>query len=220
MGGAELIPEQAGRVYDRIGRFQDWQRFYEGPATASLIAHADFEHAQSVYELGCGTGAMAVNLLDQHLAPSATYTGVDVSNKMVQHATRRLARFGNRASVQLVNGYPPLPGNAATFDRFISLYVFGLLTESLAHDLLDQARRLLTSNGRLCLVSLTHPTTRPSRALCAAWNQAWRLSPATVGGCRPIDLIDLLDGWHIEHTDTTVAWAVPSQIVTATPQAG
>jgi hypothetical protein len=35
-----LTSEQARRVYDRIGRAQDWQRFYEDAATSALVAQS------------------------------------------------------------------------------------------------------------------------------------------------------------------------------------
>jgi tRNA G46 methylase TrmB len=56
-----LSPEQARRIYDRIGRAQDWQRFYEDAATAELAAHASFGDARAVFELGCGTGRFAAS---------------------------------------------------------------------------------------------------------------------------------------------------------------
>lgn len=219
VAGTTLAPARAGRVYNRIGRIQDWQRFYEGPAVADLVAHADFEHAESVFELGCGTGAMAATLLDRFLPPTAKYVGVDVSTKMVQLSSRRLARFGDRATVHLVNGQPPLPGESGRFDRFVSLYVFDLLAEELARELLDEAKRLLVGDGRLCLAGLTHGTTPASRAVCSLWNGVWRMAPAMVGGCRPVDVLPLLSGWRIEHHASVVAWAIPSQVVVATPRA-
>ena len=216
MSGGTLTPVEAARAYDRIGRIQDWQRFYEGPAVERLLAHADFEHAGSVFELGCGTGAMARTLLDELLPADATYVGVDVSDKMVRLSTERLARFGERATVRQVDGRPPLPGESGHFDRFVALYVFDLLSESLARELLDEAERLLAPDGRLCLVSLSHGTTAPSRVLCSRWNRAWRVAPALLGGCRPIDLLPLLERWDVEHAADLTAWGVPSQVVVAT----
>lgn len=217
MGGGTLTPEQAGRTYDRIGRVQDWQRFYEGPAVEGMLGHADFEHARSVFELGCGTGAMAVTLLDELLPADATYTGVDVSSTMVRLSTDRLARFGARAAVRQVDGRPPLPVESGRFDRFVAVYVFDLLSEPLSRQLLDEAGRLLAPDGRLCLVSLSQGTTVPSRILCSVWNRVWRVAPSLLGGCRPIDLLRLLDGWKVEHNVDLTAWAVPSRVVVATP---
>jgi len=220
VGEPTLTPERAGRVYDRIGRVQDWQSFYESPAVDDLMAHADFEHARRVFELGCGTGSFARTLLDDVLPDDATYSGVDVSSKMVQLASDRLRGFGDRADVHRVDGRPPFPGESGRFDRFVAIYVFDLLSETLARQMLDEARRLLDGGGRLCLVSLTHGTTFPSRVLCSLWNRAWKVTPALVGGCRPIDLDSLLDEWEIDHATVVTAWAVPSQIIVAGPPGG
>ncbi len=213
-----LTPEQVGRVYDRIGRLQDWQSFYEGPAIRDLLAHGGFESASAVFELGCGTGALAERLLTRVLPADAVYLGVDVSARMVELARARLLRFGARATVRPVGGRPPLPGADGRFDRFVAVYVFDLLAEDLAAAMLWDARRLLAPGGRVCLVALAEGGTRASRAACALWNAAWRVAPAATGGCRPIDLLPLLrGGWRISHAATVTAWAITSQIVIASP---
>ena len=58
-----LTTEQAAAVYDRIGRWQDTQAFYEYRAVEDLVRSGDFEQARSVVEVGCGTGALAERLL-------------------------------------------------------------------------------------------------------------------------------------------------------------
>lgn len=58
-----LTAEQARRVYDRIGRVQDTQSFYEDAVTQRLAKLGAFERAGSVFELGCGTGRYADLLL-------------------------------------------------------------------------------------------------------------------------------------------------------------
>jgi SAM-dependent methyltransferase len=217
MDGQALTPEQAGRVYDRIGRLQDWQRFYEGPAIDDLIGHGDFEHVGAVYELGCGTGALAKDLFERYLGADAVYQGVDVSDRMIGLASGRLQPFGGRATVTKVDGHPPLPGEADAYDRFVSVYVFDLLGEELARDLLVEARRLLATDGRVCLVSLTRGVTRVSRVIGSTWSRVWEAAPRLVGGCRPIDLLPMLDGWRIDHTADIVAWGITSQVVVASP---
>ncbi len=59
--------EDAKRFYDRIGAWQDAQ-IYERSALEHLVAHSDFEHASSVFELGCGTGRLAECLFKKHFA--------------------------------------------------------------------------------------------------------------------------------------------------------
>jgi ubiquinone/menaquinone biosynthesis C-methylase UbiE len=88
--GRYLSPEQAAAVYDRVGRWQDTQSFYERPAVDELIRAGQFEVATSVVEVGCGTGALAARLLDAHLPATARYVALEVSATMVGLTQRRL----------------------------------------------------------------------------------------------------------------------------------
>ncbi len=220
MAGRALTPEQAARVYDRIGPLQDWQSFYEGPAIRDLIAHADFGSARAVLELGCGTGALAETLLDRTLPDDATYRALDVSTAMLGLSARRLARFGARVSVRRVTGHPPLPGEDDSTDRFVAVYVLDLLSEELTTAFLDEALRLLRPDGRLCLVSLAPGATVASQLVCAAWNRLWERAPTLVGGCRPVDVRPLLErAWRVDHHRLVTAWGITSQVLVATPLA-
>jgi ubiquinone/menaquinone biosynthesis C-methylase UbiE len=96
-----LDAARARRFYDRIGRWQDTQRFYEDAATARLIRAGEFTRARAVFELGCGTGRFAARLLADELPADARYLAVDVIPVMVRIARRRLARSESRAQVQL-----------------------------------------------------------------------------------------------------------------------
>ena len=58
-----LTRSQAQTFYDRFGRKQDAQAFYEDGALDDLIDHAAFEQVEKVFELGCGTGRFASRLL-------------------------------------------------------------------------------------------------------------------------------------------------------------
>ena len=112
-----LTPQEARSVYNRIGRVQDWQRFYEGPAVKELIARADLDSAQRIFEFGCGTGALARELLERHLGPEATYLAVDISDTMIRLATERLAPWVARCTIQQVDGNLPLPGDDGSCRR-------------------------------------------------------------------------------------------------------
>ncbi|MFQ5668869.1 MAG: class I SAM-dependent methyltransferase, partial [Candidatus Binatia bacterium] len=172
-----LSREQARSFYDRFGAKQDQQGFYENAAIRDLLAHAGFEAAQAVCEVGCGTGRFAETLLEAHLPETARYAGWDVSTTMVDLTRQRLARFAGRAEVFHTDGSPRLPAADATFDRVVSNYVLDLLSLADIRLLLAEAHRLLTQDGRLCLISLTHGITLLSRLVIGVWMRVHRLRP-------------------------------------------
>ena len=182
-----LDPEQVAHTYDRIGRLQDWQAFYEDPATERLITNAGFDDARRVFELGCGTGRFAALLLDRHLPPDGRYVGVDISPRMVQLASARLRPWSDRAEVHLGDSADHLlPDGSA--DRFVANYVVDLLSEEDAREAIAETRRLLAPGGTLCLVSLTQRTGQLHRAgvgrVRSACGAAGRASSVAVGQIR------------------------------------
>ncbi len=208
----------ARRFYDRVGRWQDSQRFYEDAASARLSRFANFAEANAVFELGCGTGRLAAALLAAELPDSARYLGVDVSPEIVRIAGSRLARWASRAEPLLLE--PPaltLPGADGSFDRFVATYVFDLLSQADARALIDEAHRMLAPGGLLALVSLTHGTTPTSRLIAGCWDAVASRWPGLVGGCRPIELGDLLEPemWQVTERDVVTSWGVPSEVVVA-----
>jgi SAM-dependent methyltransferase len=215
-----LSPDQARRVYDRIGPAQDWQRFYEDAATRELVAHGRFDDATAVFELGCGTGRFAARLLAEHLPPAATYLGVDVSPRMVDLASDRLRPWSDRAGARLVDGNGPAPVPAGGVDRFVANYVFDLLTPEATRDALDDARGALAPGGLLCVTGLTSAERGLPRVVSQAWTQVWMRWPALVGGCRPTRVTDALDPaeWDVHDRRVVVAWGIASEAVVAAPR--
>lgn len=215
-----LTVNEARDFYDRFGSKQDRQAFYEDAALRYLVLHGAFEGARAVVEFGCGTGRFAEQLLRQVLPSTASYRGFDLSGTMVSLARTRLAEFGARAEVGRTDGSLRLPIGDGECDRFVSTYVVDLLPAETIYGLLDEAHRLLAVDGRLCLATLTPGYTLLSRAVGFIWKRlhAWR--PETVGGCRPVDLIDFLrDGrWKVLHDSKTVAFGISSQTVVAVPK--
>ena len=213
-----LGAEQARRVYDRIGRLQDTQRFYEDAATSRLAELAELDRARSVLELGCGTGRFAEGLLRDRLGTNARYVGIEISPKMAALARRRLAPWAPRARVELIA--PPgldLPGEGGDLDRFLAAYVFDLLSGEDARALLAEARRLLGDAGLLGVVGLTHGTTATSRLVSRTWEGVSRRWASLLGGCRPIELTELMSesDWRVRHREVVSRFAVPSEVVVA-----
>lgn len=219
-GVTGLSPQAAARVYDRIGRLQDTQAPFERPALDRLVRAGDFARARSVLEVGCGTGSLARRLLAQELPRGSTYTGLDVSTRMVALSRRRVAPWAERARILQVDGSLPLPAADSSADRIIAAYVLDLLDPAYAGRLIEEATRILTPGGRLCLVSLTQGKSRRGRALTRAWRWIWERAPQLVGGCRPIQLARLLEqaNWNVVVDAVIESWSVPSEILVAAAQ--
>lgn len=216
-----LTRDEARRFYDGFGRKQDAQSFYEKRALAVLRARSDFAHALCVVELGCGTGKLAQNLLRTELPNSAKYVGLDLSDTMVGLTTDRTGPFGERARIIQIDGSLPLPLPTASADRFLATYVFDLLAPNEIADMLQEARRILTPGGLLCIAGLTPGTSGLSRWVTHAWEAVHRWRPSLVGGCRPLRMASLLIAAHWDvHFETTVtSVGIASEVVVASPPA-
>jgi ubiquinone/menaquinone biosynthesis C-methylase UbiE len=217
MSDRYLSREQARRVYDRIGRVQDLQAFYERRAIEELLAHADFENAHSVFELGYGTGAFAKRVIDDFLPSTSRYVGIDISPKMQALARRRLGAHHTRTDLRLGDGSLLLPFEGGDFDRFVATYVLDLLSDADIELAFREAERVLTPDGRLCLASLTFGDTPAARLVTRLWLAVWSRRPEIVGGCRPLHLADRLDpgAWTIHHRAVVTTTGISSEVLIA-----
>lgn len=209
-----LTSSQARKFYDSFGKKQDTQAFYEDPALDDLVAHADFEHAKKVFEFGCGTGRFARRLLSEHLPVSSSYLGVDVSETMIEIAGDRIGPWDSRAHVTLSDGAITFPAADESVDRVVSTYVLDLLSEADIRTFMGEAWRVLTPDGKLCLVSLTHGATLPSSLVCALWSAVYRMRASLTGGCRPIRL-DTFSVGSIDYRNVITSFGVPSEVLIA-----
>ncbi len=209
-----LGPAQAASVYDRIGRWQDTQGFYEREAVAAMVGSARLETATSVVEVGCGTGALAASVLGHQLPAEATYLGLDVSGTMVELSRRRLSAFAPRAQVQLVDGHTPWPVPDHTADRVLAAYVLDLFSPEGIDDFFTEAGRILRPAGYIAVTSLSAGTNYPSRLVSGIWTRVWRADPHLIGGCRPVSLEPHLPAtWRRLHDATTTSWGISSRTI-------
>ena len=215
-----LTRQQARDFYDRFGRRQDRQSFYERRPIDRMVELGDFGSAEAVVEFGCGTGAFAQRLMDEELPGNATYAGFDLSETMTKMTRRRLVPYGARVSVTRTDGRPRIPLPPDSCDRFVSNYVLDLLPIGDITRTLDQAYKVLRPDGLLCLTSLTFGTNALSKLTIAAWLAVHSLKPSLVGGCRPISLSDYLGpaSWKVLYSTTVIAFGVPTQVLIAQPR--
>lgn len=137
---------------------------------------------------------------------------------MVALSTARLGRWAKRVEIRLSNGSARIEQPDASFDHFISNYVFDLLPPEYAAGTISEANRILGNNGKLCLVSLGQGGSGVSRVVTGLWSSIWRIKPEVVGGCRPIDLRRLIEPeqWSIEQYETIASFAITSEVLIAT----
>jgi ubiquinone/menaquinone biosynthesis C-methylase UbiE len=217
-----LTHEQASDFYDALGAKQDWQAFFEVPSMRDLIAHAHFEAAHAVVEVGCGTGAFAEQVLAHHLPPQATYLALDSSPMMVGLAQSKLDRFGERVRVQQTDGSLHVDERSGSCDRVVSNYVLDLLSPTDISRLLAEADRLLVADGSLCLISITHGSTPLSRMVTWIWTKLHALQPRLLGGCRPLALGDYVPAahWQMDYSQVITRYGIPSAVLVATKKRG
>ncbi len=207
----------AKRFYDRLGRLQDTQRWYEDRAVAALVRECHLDKARRVGEFGCGTGRLGARLLNETLPPVATYAGLDISETMVALARRALAPWPERALVVRTAGPPVLPVGDGAFDRLLAVYVIDLLNEADARLFFAEAHRVLGPGGLVGMVSLTCPEAGAARVVARLWSRVRDRFPMLVGGCRPVSLAPHLapDRWRVRYRQIVVQMLVPSEVVVA-----
>lgn len=212
-----LSNEEVRAFYDRFGKKQDSQAFYEDPAVEEMIRHSDFGAADSVVEFGCGTGRLAERLLSGHLPKSAHYWGCDLSATMVGLAQDRTRAHGTRAQVARTEGGVSLPLADGCADRFVSNFVLDILPEEEIDGVIREARRVLRVGGLVCLVSLTEAIGPLSGLVMAVWKRIHSLRPSLVGGCRPIQLSDRFSSpdWEIVHRRKMAAYGISTEVLVA-----
>ena len=215
-----LSTPEAKKFYDRFGSKQDKQGFYEDKALALMIQQAALFNAKSVFELGCGTGRFALRLLDDHFDSTTRYLGIDLSETMINLASQRLTKYASRAKAEQSDGSMHFPLDDHSVDRVVSTYVLDLLSDADILKAIEEAKRVLSPGGKLCLAGLSRGVTQPSRLVCTVWSTIFKLKASLVGGCRPIRIDSYLNpqDWNIEFHEVITQFAVPSEILIASPR--
>lgn len=115
-----------------------------------LIELAALEPGESVLDIGCGTGTLAI-AATRHVGPSGSVLGIDASPQMIARATRKAGRAGAPAIFQLAAA-ERLPFPDARFDVVLSTLMFHHLPRNTRRRCAIEARRVLKRRGRVLVV--------------------------------------------------------------------
>ncbi len=128
-------------LYDPITKWMGME-----DARRLLIEQAQLEPRQTVLDVGCGTGTMAVQI--KRMNPALEIIGVDPDPRALARARNKAARSG--ADVRFDQGYADaLPYPNGRFDRVFSSMMFHHLSHDDQPRMLREVRRVLKPGGRL-----------------------------------------------------------------------
>jgi ubiquinone/menaquinone biosynthesis C-methylase UbiE len=126
----------------------------EGVFKRRLIEHARFEPGESVLDLACGTGTLAIEIKTS--TPAAKVTGIDGDPSILARARAKAADAG--VEVAFDHGFSnELPYDPGSFDVVVSTLFFHHLTDEGKADAADEIRRVLRPGGRLLIADWGRP---------------------------------------------------------------
>lgn len=161
---------QTANFYDRFGKKQDQQAFYEDIAIKYLLEESNLAEANKIIEFGYGTGRMAVHILNEYTSSNIKYVGYDLSTTMSLLARQRLSQFQDRAIIRQSDGTPNLPEENCSADRVISTYVLDILGESDIRAFFEEVWRILTPGELVSVISLTRARNLFPRLVMGLWS--------------------------------------------------
>jgi ubiquinone/menaquinone biosynthesis C-methylase UbiE len=115
-----------------------------------LVRLARLEPGQSVLDIGCGTGTLAI-AAKRRLGSSGTVQGIDASAEMIARARKKAGKAG--VDVTFTNGVvEALPFPDADFDTVLSTLMLHHLPRAARQQCAREMRRVLKPGGRVLAV--------------------------------------------------------------------
>jgi ubiquinone/menaquinone biosynthesis C-methylase UbiE len=138
------------RFYDPVVALTSRERGFK----RRLLEHARIKDGESVLDLACGTGTLAIEVKKQR--PKAKVSGLDGDRSVLSRAKAKAKDAGVKIDFQ--RGLSTdLPYDARTFDVVLSTLFFHHLTDEAKADSAEEIRRVLRLGGRLLLADWGRP---------------------------------------------------------------
>lgn len=117
-----------------------------------VLGHAELSSGQSVLDVGCGTGTLAILARDA-VGPAGEVHGMDPSPEMIARARRKAAREGVRVEFENAS-VESLPFRDARFDAVLSTLMLHHLPADVRSRGVAEVVRVLKPGGRLVAVDI------------------------------------------------------------------
>ncbi len=122
----------------------------EGSFREQALRLAQLKEGESVLDVGCGTGTLAV-AASRHVGATGNVSGIDASSEMIARAVKKAQRA--KAQVDFRIGLvESLPFTDGAFDAVLSTVMLHHLPPKLRHRCAAEIHRVLKPGGRLLAV--------------------------------------------------------------------
>src|SRR3954449_3533104 len=150
----QLVPalrfDSLTRLYDPIVALSSRERGFK----RRLLEHARVKDGESVLDLACGTGTLAIEIKKGH--PKAKVSALDGDRSILERAKSKANDAG--VKVDFVRGLSTdLPYDARSFDVVLSTLFFHHLTDEAKADTAEEIRRVLRLGGRVLIADWGRP---------------------------------------------------------------
>ena len=210
---ARISQNRIAALYDRIAPVYDsWGALTETRARNRAIKLADIQNGQHVLEVAVGTGSTFYEIVKQN--PNGINIGIDLSPGMLARAKKRMHGFSAaNYTLALGTAFDLQQVEDESIDVLLNQYMFDLIAFDDMDAVLREFKRVLKKGARLVLVNMTTGRRFGSRL----YELIYRISPATLGGCRGVEMADKLQqhGFTVEVRETVRQMMFPSEVILA-----
>ncbi len=204
---------EAKRHYDRIsGIYEYVEGAFEKKYRDMALDHLHISAGEKVLEIGFGTGHALKEMADR-VGSTGRVLGIDISTKMCKKTKERLLTETSLKYVDIICADAvQIPFKDHIFDKAFISFTLELFSEDEIHLVLDEVKRILDNDGKLCVVSLS----REEDAFVELYEIFHENFPRILD-CRPIYPRKMLEdeGFEIEEAMKEKMGVLPIQIVTA-----
>jgi len=143
-----VVLHGTARYYDVLAWL--FLRGREGEFRGKIVELARLKSGESVLDVGCGTGTLAI-AAEKRVGPSGAVRGVDASPEMIARANKKARRSGIEVDFQ-TGIVEALPFPDGSFDVVLSSLMFHHLPPDVRGQCAKEIRRVLKPGGRALIV--------------------------------------------------------------------